>query len=103
MECLPVYTHGGEGVTGKLWAKQDEWVAVVNTFGEVESADRAESPHLDVKVPPPNNVHAKANIHLTESVTVECAVVDEHVGRMTEESFQRLHELRAGLDRAARR
>lgn len=97
MECLPIYTNGGNGLENKAEAEKPEWIAVKRRFEK-------DLPRNDKRQPLVMSLDMDPNsyLHITQSVTVECADWIDRVGRMEERSFNRLHELRAELNRIER-
>lgn len=101
MECLPIYTHGGNGVESKHNENLDEWIPVEN-MSEKKPPNKNTSPSLFVSLEN-EPVRQNSYVHVTESVMVECADWIEIKGMMEEPSFGLLHEQRAKFNSAARK
>lgn len=98
MECLPIYTHGGQGVGSKRFEDPEEWIAVQ----DASSTSRDISQFLFVRLDN-DHVRENAHVHVTESVTVERAGDVQVSGMMEESSFRQLQKRRAKLDKTARK
>jgi hypothetical protein len=101
MECLPLYTNKGKGMDYKCDKEEKEWISVVDG-PETDSPCEDTYRPLTVLFRGTEKVKAKSCIHITHSVMVECAENVEHKGVMGRASFERLHKLRAALDKSAR-
>lgn len=99
MECLPLYTNDKRGVAKKPEQEKKEWVRAVDPNSTHSSAGENTHPPLTVKLERP--VNENSFIHITESVQVYCAENVKRVGNMDRSNFERLHELRAGLNVSA--
>lgn len=97
MECLPIYTNGGKGLDNKAEKEKPEWISVKRRFEK-------DLPRNDKRQPLVVSLDMDPNsyLHITQSVTIECADWIDRVGRMEGTSFDRLHGLRADLNKAAR-
>ena len=103
LECLPLYTNGGKGIEHKSDKEKEEWVSVVDgpeTDSPCEDAGRRP---LAVLLKDAEKVKANSYIHITHSVMVNCAEKIDRKGMMERASFERLHQLRAELNRTARK
>lgn len=103
LECLPLYTNGGKGIEHKSNKEKEEWVSVVDgpeTYSPCEDASRRP---LAVLLKGTEKVKANSCIHITHSVMVDCAENIFRKGMMERASFERLHQLRAELNKTARK
>jgi hypothetical protein len=96
MECLPIYTNSGRGIGHKSDKEKIEWISVKDVI-EKKSPGESTSPSLFASLDD-GFMAPKSYVHITQSVTVDCADDFWDVGRMERSSYERLHELRAELD-----
>jgi len=102
MECLALYTNDGKGMTRTSAKELNEWVAVVDKPGVDSTGEDKDGP-LAVVLCGTEKVKEEAHLHITESVMVKYTENTRLRGRMTWDSFGRLHERRVALNKAARK
>ena len=96
MECLPLYTNNGKGVTQRPEKELKEWMPVV-------SEPETDSPQsLALSYYARDEVKKNSCLHVTESVMVDYTENVQWLGKMMRSSFERLHKRRAALDESAR-
>lgn len=78
-----------------------EWISVKDGPGTDSPSEDPYRP-LAVLLDDAEKVKAKSCIHITHSVMVDCAEYIARKGMMERDSFERLHELRAALNKTAR-
>lgn len=88
MFCVPLYSHGGNGITHKTRLQQREYMALTNVPGEVKAAKFQRGSELLATFKEP--IRPNTFVAVTAGTKVACNEVIKKVGEMEEKSYNRL-------------